>query len=417
MKVAVLGGGVIGVCTAYYLAKAGHEVHVLERNAGVSLETSHANAGEISPGYASPWAAPGIPRKALWWLLNKHSPLALRPWADWRMLPWLAEFRRYCTAESYQLNKGRMVRLAEYSRDCLRELRVETGIHYDERSLGTLQLFRTQKQLDHSAKDAEVLTEQGVPFTLLDRAGVIDREPGLAQVQGKFTGGLHLPGDETGDCFKFTSALADKAETLGVTFHYGTEVKQLVVIDNSWEGVITNNGIVHADACVVAMGSYSARLLKPLNIHLPVYPVKGYSLTVPITHPELAPESTVMDESHKIAITRLGDRIRLGGTAELSGFDLKIPPKRIATLKHVLKDLFPEGGDLEQAAGWAGLRPMTPDGPPILGKTSCMNLFLNTGHGTLGWTMAAGSGRVLADMISGLHPPIAIDGLGLERYG
>lgn len=417
MKVLVLGGGVIGVCTAYYLAKAGHEVHLVERNTSVAMETSHANAGEISPGYAAPWAAPGIPAKAIKWMLMKHSPLALRPWADWRMWPWLQAFRQQCTAENYQTNKARMVRLAEYSRDCLRELRAETGIRYDERSLGTLQLFRTQKQLEHSAYDAEVLKEQGVPFTVLDRIGVIRREPGLAQVQEKFVGGLHLPDDETGDCFKFTEALADMAEKRGVTFHYGVSIQQFLTNGNRWEGVITSKGILQADACVVALGSYSPHLLKPLQIHLPVYPVKGYSLTVPVTHPGQAPESTVMDETHKVAITRLGGRIRLGGTAELGGFDLRLTPSRIATLKHVLTDLFPDGGDVERATAWAGLRPMTPDGPPILGKTPYMNLFLNTGHGTLGWTMAAGSGRVLADMISGLHPPIALDGLGLERYG
>lgn len=417
MRVVVLGGGVIGVCSAYYLAKAGHEVSVIERGSGVALETSHANAGEISPGYAAPWAAPGIPLKALKWMQMEHSPLAIRPWADWRMLPWLLEFLRNCTTERYQINKSRMVRLAEYSRDCLRELRAETSIAYDQRSLGTLQLFRTQEQLDHSGADVEVLQAQGVPVSVLDQAGVIQHEPALAHVQEKFVGGLHMPDDETGDCFKFTQALATMAQQLGVTFQYQTEVQGLVISGGQVAGVATSQGLVQADAYVVALASYSPQLLKPVGVDLPVYPVKGYSLTVPITDPTHAPESTVMDETHKVAITRLGDRIRLGGTAELGGFDLSKPDKRIATLKHVVSDLFPGGGDVLTASSWTGLRPMTPDGPPLLGKTPFSNLFLNTGHGTLGWTMAAGSGRVLADVVSGQQPAVDMDGLSLERYG
>jgi D-amino-acid dehydrogenase len=406
MKVLVLGGGVIGVTTAYYLAKAGHEVHVLERQSGVALETSYANAGEISPGYAAPWAAPGVPLKALKWMLMERSPLVIHPQMDWAMWRWLASFLRNCTTPRYQRNKARMVSLAEYSRDCLRELREKTGIHYDERSLGTLQLFRTQQQLEHTGNDVEVLRAQGVPFSILDRAGVIRHEPALAQVQEKYVGGLHLPDDETGDCFKFTQALAGMAEQLGVVFHYGTPIRQLVTRGGHVTGVMADSGLMQADAYVVSLGSRSPYLLKALDIHLPVYPVKGYSLTVPITQPEYAPESTVMDETHKVAITRLDDRIRLGGTAELNGFDLSLPANRKAVLKYVVTDLFPKGGDISQATFWAGLRPMTPDGSPIIGTTAYPELFLNTGHGTLGWTMAAGSGRVLADILSGREPAI-----------
>jgi D-amino-acid dehydrogenase len=349
-------------------------------------------------------------------MLMERSPLVIHPQMDWAMWRWLASFVRNCTTPRYQRNKARMVSLAEYSRDCLRELREKTGIHYDERSLGTLQLFRTQQQLDHVGKDVEVLRAQGVPFNILDRAGVIRHEPALAQVQEKYVGGLHLPDDETGDCFKFTQTLAGMAEQLGVVFHYGTPIRQLVTRSGHVTGVMTDSGLMQADAYVVALGSRSPYLLKALGIHLPVYPVKGYSLTVPVTQPEYAPESTVMDETHKVAITRLDARIRLGGTAELNGFDLSLPANREAILKYVVTDLFPKGGDISQATFWAGLRPMTPDGTPILGKTSYPELFLNTGHGTLGWTMAAGSGRVLADMLSGREPEIDTAGLGMERY-
>lgn len=416
MKVLVLGGGVIGVTTAYYLAKSGHEVHVLDRQSGVALETSYANAGEISPGYAAPWAAPGVPLKALKWMLMEHSPLVMHPRLDWAMWRWLASLLRNCTTARYQVNKARMVNLAEYSRDCLRELRAKTGIQYNERSLGTLQLFRTQQQLDSVGKDVEVLRAQGVPFNILDRAGVIRHEPALAQVQEKYLGGLHLPEDETGDCYQFTQALAGMAEQLGVVFHYATPIRRIVTHGGHVSGVLTDRGLMQADAYIVSLGSRSPYLLKSLGIDLPIYPVKGYSLTVPITHAEYAPESTVMDETHKIAITRLGDRIRLGGTAELNGFDLSLPASREATLKYVVHDLFPKGGDLDKAVFWAGLRPMTPDGTPILGKTAYPELFLNTGHGTLGWTMAAGSGRVLADRLSGREPEIDTAGLGMERY-
>ncbi|QTR47700.1 D-amino acid dehydrogenase [Thiothrix litoralis] len=417
MKVLVLGGGVIGVSTAYYLAKAGHEVQLVERQSEVAFETSHANAGQISPGYSAPWAAPGIPLKALHWMLMEHSPLHVYPHLDWAMWRWLGAFLRNCTLSRYQLNKARMVRLAEYSRDCLRELRAETGIRYDERSLGTLQLFRTQQQLDGIHKDAAILQAQGVPFNILDREGVIRHEPALAQVQHKYVGGLHLPDDETGDCFRFTQTLSGMAEQMGVIFHCNTTVQGLVASGQTLSCVQTSKGLMQADAYVLALGSHSPLLLKPLGIRLPIYPVKGYSLTVPITHPEHAPESTVMDETHKVAITRLGERIRLGGTAELNGFDLSLPAKRLATLQYVLSDLFPNGSDPSKASFWAGLRPMTPDGTPILGKTPYSGLFLNTGHGTLGWTMAAGSGRILAAMLSGQTADIALEGLGMERYG
>ena len=417
MKVTVLGSGVIGTATAYYLAQAGHEVTVVDRQPAAGLETSYANAGEVSPGYSAPWAAPGIPVKAMKWLLMRHSPLVIRPSLDADMWRWVFQMLLNCTTKRYEINKGRMVRLAEYSRDCLIALRAATGISYDHRTQGTLQLFRTQKQLDAAANDIAVLQRYGVPYEVLDPAGCINVEPALAQVKGKFVGALRLPGDETGDCFKFTQQLAAMAEQAGVIFKYGVAIQRLHADERKITGVQTSEGELKSDAYVLALGSYSPLLLRQIGIRIPVYPIKGYSITVPIHDPAQAPESTIMDETYKVAITRLGDRIRVGGTAEISGYDLTLRNARRETLEHSVTDLFPLGGDVAKAEFWCGLRPMTPDGTPVMGPTPYRNLFLNTGHGTLGWTMACGSGRVLADLVSGKRPEIETEGLFMDRYG
>ena len=416
MKVLVLGAGVIGVTAAYELASAGHEVTVVDRQPAPALETSYANAGEVSPGYSAPWAGPGVPLKAIKWLAMHHRPLVIRPHVDMAFVAWVLAMLRNCTAARYAINKSRMVRLAEYSRDCLRALRASTGIAYDERMQGTLQLFRTQKQFDGSASDIAVLRESGVAFELLDRAGCIRHEPALAQVRDKFVGGLLLPGDETGDCFKFTQRLAALAAVRGVAFRFGTTIRAIVRNGTVVDGVATEGETLTADAYLVALGSHSPLLLGPIGMRIPVYPVKGYSITVPIVDATGAPESTVMDETHKVAVTRLGDRIRVGGTAELAGYTLKLHEARRNTLTHVVSDLFPKGGDVSRAEFWCGLRPMTPDGTPVIGATPIANLFLATGHGTLGWTMAAGTGRVMADIISGRAAGIDLSGLTIARY-
>jgi D-amino-acid dehydrogenase len=416
MHVLILGSGVIGTTVAYYLGKAGHEVTVLDRRDAPALETSYANAGEVSPGYSAPWAGPGVPMKAVKWLLMRHSPLVIRPMFDPDMWRWGIAMLCNCTQARYEINKSRMVRLAEYSRDCLQQLRAGTGIRYDERSLGTLQLFRTQKQLDGTGKDIEILKAFGVPYQLLDREGCVRYEPALAAVRHKFVGGLRLPGDETGDCFKFTQGLAKLAEAAGVRFRFGVTITDIARDAEGVAAVHTDVGPFRADRYVLALGSYSPRLVKPLGIRLPVYPVKGFSITVPITDAAMAPESTVMDETFKVAVTRLGERIRVGGTAQLSGYDLRLDDRRRDTLEHVVTDLFPGGGSVEGAEFWTGLRPMTPDGTPLLGATPVPRLLLATGHGTLGWTMAAGTGRLMADLVAGRSPEIDMQGLGLERY-
>jgi D-amino-acid dehydrogenase len=416
MRIAVLGAGVIGVSSAWYLRQAGHDVTVIDRQLAPAMETSFANAGQISPGMSAPWAGPETPRKAISWLLMRHSPLVVWPLLDPALIDWVVRFLGNCNDTAYGRNKARMVRLAEYSRDKLRALREGTGISYDDRQRGLLQLFRTQKQADGVESDTFVLSTLGVPFEVLDRNGCIVQEPALAPVSHKFVGGLKLPGDETGDARLFTERLAKLAEAAGVAFRMGVTITGLRDMDGRIAWLETDQGSITADAYVMALGSYSPRLLRPLGIRLHVYPVKGYSISVPVGNEAAAPVSTVMDETFKVAITRLGDRIRVGGTAELGGWSTRLRESRRGTLVHSLTDLFPNAANSAQASFWTGLRPMTPDGPPVIGPTKFENLWLNTGHGTLGWTMACGSAALLADLIAGRVPDIQHDDLGLSRY-
>lgn len=422
MKILVLGSGVVGVTSAYYLAKQGFEVTVIDRQPAVGLETSYANAGQISPGYSAPWAAPGVPMKALKWLFQRHAPLAIKPDLTLWQLQWTFKLLQNCTAKHYDINKERMVRLAEYSRDCLGDLRAETGIAYEGRTRGTLQVFRTQKQLDAEAKDIAVLTRIGVPFEHLDPDGCARVEPALEGVKHQLLGGLRLPHDETGDCQLFTTNLAEKAKALGVKFIQNVTINRLIIEHGKLSGVEIHADndiqILKADQYVVALGSYSRQLMLGLGLEIPVYPVKGYSLTVPVTNAAMAPVSTVMDETYKVAITRFDDRIRVGGMAELAGFDLSLNPRRRETLEMVLGSLFPNGGDMSKSLFWTGLRPMTPDGTPIIGKASARlnNVWLNTGHGTLGWTMACGSGQLLADLVANKRAAIQSEDFALTRY-
>lgn len=415
MRVIVLGSGVVGVTTAYYLAKSGHDVTVIDRQPGAALETSFANAGQISPGYASPWAAPGIPLKAFKWLFQRHAPLAIRPDGSLFQLQWMWEMYKNCDADRYAVNKERMVRLAEYSRDCIRTLRNEIGIDYEGRQQGTLQLFRTQAQFDGAAKDIDVLRQAGVPFEVLDREQLSKAEPALDKVRDKLVGGLRLPNDETGDCQMFTTGLAALAAEIGVRFEYGVDIRAIESQGDQITAVRTDKGSFTADRYIVALGSYSRLLLKQF-FRVPVYPLKGYSLTVPITDAAQAPVSTILDETYKIAITRFENRIRVGGMAEIAGYSRQLNPARRETLEMVVSDLFPGGGDVSKASFWTGLRPMTPDSTPIVGATPLRNLFLNTGHGTLGWTMACGSASVIADLVSGKVPAIHTDDLAIFRY-
>jgi D-amino-acid dehydrogenase len=417
MKVIVMGSGVIGVTSAWYLAKAGHDVTVIDRHDGAALDTSFGNAGMISPGYTAPWAAPGVPFKAIGWMLSAHSPLIFKPTLSLAQYRWLWQMLMQCNSDSYATNKARMMQLAEYSRDCLKDLRADTGINYEHRELGTLQVFRTQKQLKAAAADIRVLEECGVPFKQLDVQGCINSEPGLANSADKLAGGLLLPNDETGDCHLFTTRLAAMCEQQGVKFLFNTHIEELMSDGQRITGVRIGESVLNADRYVLALGSYSPALLKPLGLDLPVYPVKGYSMTAPVQQEKNAPVSTVMDETYKVAITRFDKRIRVGGMAELSGFNNTLRKQQLTTLRMVVDDLFPGAADLENASYWSGLRPMTPDGTPVIGVTRLPNLYLNTGHGTLGWTMSCGSGKLLSDLVSGQRPAISSEDFNLGRYG
>ncbi|CAM5274733.1 D-amino acid dehydrogenase 1 [Rhodanobacter lindaniclasticus] len=358
MRILMLGSGVIGVTSAWYLRQAGHEVTVVDRQDESALETSFANAGQLSFGYTSPWAAPGVPLKAIKWLFQRHAPLSIRPGVDPAQYLWLLQLLRNCTAARYAVNKARMVRLSDYSQECINELAEATGIDYEGRAAGTTQLFRTQQQLDAAAKDIEVLREYGVPYEVLDRAGIVKVEPALAATVDKLVGALRLPRDQTGDCQLFTHKLAALAAAAGVVFRYGETVTGLLHDGDRITGARVGAGVETADAYVVALGSYSPLLLRPLGLRLPVYPLKGYSLTVPITDASQAPASTILDESYKIAVTRFENRIRVGGMAEVMGYDLRLNPRRRATLEMVVKDLYPRRpATLRRATFWTGLKP------------------------------------------------------------
>jgi D-amino-acid dehydrogenase len=414
MRVLVLGAGVIGTTCAYYLAKAGHEVTVVDRQGGPALETSFANAGGVCPSFAGPWAAPGMPLKVMRWLFARHAPLMLRPRFDTAQWRWLAAFLQNCTAERFARNKARMQRVAHYSKACLVALREETGIAYDHGTGGVLQIFRTEEEIEGGRLAARVLESFGIPHRLADAREAKRIEPALAGTV-PLSGALHLPADETGDCHLFTRRLADLLQQRGVAFRFDTRVERLVVNGGRLDGVVTDHGTLHADVTVVALASEAPFLLRPLGIGLPIYPVKGYAVTLPIDREDAAPRSSVMDEHSKVMITRLGNRIRAAGVAEVGGYDRAVAQRPCEMVEKTARELFPAAASNGSADYWAGLRPMTPDGPPYLGRTPIGNLILNVGQGSNGWTQACGCGRIVADIVSGRQPEIDLEGLGFDR--
>ena len=387
MKVVVLGAGLIGVAAAWYLRQAGHEVQVVDRREGPGLETSFANGGQISADHAAPWAKPGVPLQALKWMLHEDSPLLFRLRADPAQWRWGLEFLRNCTAARYRENAARLQRLGRYSRDQLQALREETGLQYDRVARGILTIY-TDRPFEPGWKTPQEC---------------VAIEPAVASLGPRLAGGEHLPGDESGDAYKFTSGLAKLCEAQGVEFRFGV----------SFAGFSVKNGKVNspqfeADAYVIALGSYSPLVTRPLGIDLPVYPLKGYSVTMPVKDPAAAWTVSLSDEAHKLVLSRLGDRLRIAGTAELNGYDTTINQVRCDAIVKRVMDLFPGAGDPSRATYWTGLRPATPSNIPRVGATKYPNLFLNTGHGTLGWTLACGSGRMLADIVSGRRPGIEL---------
>ncbi|HEY8566651.1 MAG TPA: D-amino acid dehydrogenase [Beijerinckiaceae bacterium] len=419
MRVAVLGAGIIGVTTAHELARAGAEVTLVERREGVALETSAGNAGVVAPGYVTPWAAPGMPSKVLRTLLAPTGPVVFRPNLDPALWRWIARWLGECAAERFRINKPRMQRLAFYSRERLRAARDELGIAYD-RSEGYLQLFRTEKERALAEPALGLLRELGVPHRLVDPATCLDIEPGLAGAAARPVGGLHLPEDEAGDCAAFARALSHRFRQAGIATRFGTVVTSLTLEGGRITGLRLAGPdgpeILACDAVVVALGPESAALLAPLGIDVPIYPVKGYSITLPVRDDAAAPRAALMDEAYKVAITRLGDRVRVAGTAELGSRALTPRQKPVETLLKVVRDWFPRGVDTGTITPWVGARPMTPDGPPILGPTAVPGLFLNLGHGSTGWAMSLGSAKIVADLVTGARPEIDVAGLTIARY-
>jgi D-amino-acid dehydrogenase len=417
MRIAVLGAGVVGVTTAYELAKGGADVIVIDRQPGPAMETSFANGGQISANHATPWATPSAPWKALKWLGRIDAPLLLHLRWDPPLFRWLLQFLANCRSHRLSINVERALRVALYSRRRLAVVREETAIAYDARRLGILHIFRTRQDFDEALAGLPLMNRLGCTRIPLDVAGCLEREPALRDAAPHLIGGIFSPDDESGDAHLFTLRLAEHCARLGVTFRYGTAIRALSVAERRVIAAETDKGAIAADAFVVALGSFSPLLTRPLGLDLPIYPGKGYSVTLPVAPPgDGAPSVGLIDDEHKMVYARLGDRLRIAGTAEFIGYDAGVNERRARFLLETALRLFPRAGERAKAEFWAGLRPSTPDGVPLLGRTPYDNLYLNTGHGTLGWTMACGAARAVADLILGREPEIDLNGLGLDRF-
>jgi D-amino-acid dehydrogenase len=408
VKVLVLGAGVVGVASAWYLAEAGHEVTVLDRQPQAGMETSFANGGQISAGHAEPWAKPAVLPNILRWLGREDAPLLFRPRADWAQWTWGLRFMLECMPGRFEHNCRALAGLAAYSRDCLRALRSKTGLSYDQLSRGILHFATNGHDFEVLARNAEALRALGVDRQVKSAPECLALEPALKESQIPVTGGVYTPGDESGDACRFTRELALLCAARGVRFRYDSPLKNIEQAGAKVAGVVLENEAITADAYVVALGSYSPLFLKPLGVRVPVYPLKGYSITLHLgpEHEAAAPSVSLTDEAHKIVISRLGTRLRAAGTAELTGYDTTVNTVRCAAIARRVQRLFPGLGGITAHESWTGLRPATPSNVPLIGRSRLANLFLNTGHGTLGWTLACGSGRALADLVSGRDPEV-----------
>ena len=417
MKVVVLGAGIIGTTSAYFLAKQGHEVTVIDRQDSVSMETSHANAGCLSYGFTSPWASPGLPFSVLKWVLTGRSPLIINPNMSVETVKFLYRMFKNCNSRSYEINKSRMLRVANYSQKALLEIESDFDLYYEQKKQGSLQLFWDSKEIEKVQKDIAILDKFNINSKLLSAEECVKIEPGLQYVKNKLAGGIQFMDDFTGNCYLFSTEVYKKCVEMGVNFEFNTEIKSLQINNDKITSVSTDSGEIKADCYSVSLGSYSTKILSKIGIEIPIYPVKGYSITLPVLSNEDAPQSTIMDEKNKIAITRLGDRIRVAGMAHLTDFDKNLRTKSLDSLMSGLDLLFPKSYESSKETNfWTGFRPSTPDGTPIIGPTPFNNLFLNTGHGTLGWTMSAGSGKLLANLVSGIDPEISTEGIDMSRY-
>ncbi len=413
-SILVLGGGIIGVTSAYYLARRGFRVTLVEGREGAGLETTFANGGLLTPSMADPWAAPGIPWKLLKWIGREDSPFLVRPGALPGLVSWGLKFLANCNAATWRRNTATILALAGYSHRARQALTRETGIAYDLSQVGTLRLFRDRPSMAAARRGAEVVGALGIAYRVLDAAACAELEPALAPQAQRISGGIHFPDDEAGDTHAFTLALAEACAAEGVAFRFGETVQRIETRDGALSGVVTDAGRLEAERCLVALGNASPGLLRGLGIKLPIYPVKGYSVTFSTEGWNGAPVVPMVDDGRKMGIVRLGDRLRVAGTAEFTGHDAALNPRRIANLTSSLLDLFPDLPNPETGEPWTGFRPMTPDGIPYLGPTPVRNLYVNAGHGHLGWTMSCGSAKALADLIAGAEPEIDLSGMRLD---
>ncbi len=416
MHVIVLGAGLMGVTTAYYLAQEGHQVTVVDRRPDVALETSFANAGLLSPGHASAWASPRAPMILLQSLWRGDTSLRYRLKLDPRMWAWTVQFLANCTTERNRANTLVKLHLCLYSlRETERATR-ETGIAWDRTAKGALYLHRDKAQLQNAQANFAMMRDQGIKLRVVDIDETIALEPALQASRDKLAGAIYVEGDESGDARKFTLALADICRGLGVTFRLNERIERIEGDRDTVRGIHSTAGEISGDAYVLAFGSYSPQLVRHLGIKLPVYPVKGYSVTLPLRDPDGAPTIGGVDEQNLVAFSRLGDRLRLTGTADFAGYDTDFETHHFTHMLKVARELFPRGGAYDQPNYWACLRPMTPDGPPIIGRSPVRNLWLNTGHGHMGWTMACGSSHMLSDLMAGRKPEIDPSGFRPDRY-
>jgi D-amino-acid dehydrogenase len=415
MKVIVLGAGIVGTASAWFLNKAGHEVTVIDRQPAVAQETSFANGCQISVSHAEPWANPSAPLKILQWLGKEDAPLLYRFRPEWLQWRWGLEFLKQCTPSHTANNIRQIIAIAEYSRQILQSVREETQIEYDALTKGILHFYTDEKEFQHSLPSAQLMRELGCPRHTISTEEVIRLEPALQAMREKIVGGDYTANDESGDVHKFALGLASHASNAGVQFQFNTLITKLIKEGTGSSARITgveiidehgNHQVQHADAFVIAMGSFSVTLAKQVGIDLLIYPGKGYSATYSVLNQKLAPSVSLTDDGHKLVISRLGDRLRVAGTCELNGYARDLNPTRCAAITRRTQELFPDACDYEHPVYWSGLRPLTPSNVPYIGKTRYPNLFLNTGHGTLGWTMGCGSGKAIADIISGHRPEL-----------
>jgi D-amino-acid dehydrogenase len=420
MKVVVLGAGVIGTASAWFLHKAGHEVTVLERNAGAARETSFGNGGQISVSHAEPWANPSAPLKMLKWLGREDAPLLFRLRADPDQWRWGLKFLAQCPAKRSLANMTQLVNLGTYSRQTLQQLRRDLGIEYHHLTKGILHYYTSAKEFEAALEPARVMRELGCEREVITPDRVVELEPAMAHIKPQLVGATYTSADESGDVNLFTTTLAERAAQAGVQFRYGVRVQRLRTEGGAMRGVEIANEtgayeVLKADAYVLAMGSFSAGLAKAAGISLDIYPAKGYSATLPVLDPSLAPQVSLTDDEYKLVFSRFGDRLRIAGTAELNGYDLSLNPVRCEAIVRRTLEVFPGMSRPELASFWAGLRPATPSNVPYIGASAVKGLFLNTGHGTLGWTHGCGSGRAIADVVSGKVPEVDFAFCGVER--